>query len=260
MNEIIEYRNEQFGQVRTVEKNGEPWFCLSDVCKILGIGNPSDVKRKLKKDGVDSIEVIDSLGRNQNAYFVNELNLYKVIMRSDKPNAEDFQDWVCGEVLPSIRKKGSYNIHEEFGDSIKGDDELSIIKKKLECAEVLSRYLNLNEVSKLQMVKRIAEPLGLDLPNYLPSKGILKSATELLKDNKMEITTIAFNTLCISNGFLETKERESSHGTKKFKTITEKGKEFGENLICPSNPKETQPLWYENKFNELLKTLGLIID
>lgn len=259
MNEIIEYRNEQFGQVRTVEKNGEPWFCLSDVCNVLDL-QVNNVVRRLEEGVFTTHPILDRLGRTQQANFVNEDGLYDVILDSRKPQARAFRKWITSEVLPSIRKKGSYNIHEEFGDSIKGDDELSIIKKKLECAEVLSRYLNLNEVSKLQMVKRIAEPLGLDLPNYLPSKGILKSATELLKDNKMEITTIAFNTLCISNGFLETKERESSHGTKKFKTITEKGKEFGENLICPNNPKETQPLWYENKFNELLKTLGLIID
>lgn len=68
------------------------------------------VTPRLKKDGYNRIEGIDSLGRHQEAIFVNEQNLYKVIMRSDKPQAEPFQDWVCGEVLPSIRKTGSYSI------------------------------------------------------------------------------------------------------------------------------------------------------
>ena len=66
------------------------------------------VTSRLKSDGVNRIGVIDSMGRQQTAIFVNEQNLYKVIMRSDKSQAEPFQDWVCGDVLPSIRKHGAY--------------------------------------------------------------------------------------------------------------------------------------------------------
>lgn len=66
------------------------------------------VTSRLKSDGINRIGVIDSMGRHQMAIFVNEQNLYKVIMRSDKPQAEPFQDWVCGDVLPSIRKHGAY--------------------------------------------------------------------------------------------------------------------------------------------------------
>lgn len=70
----------------------------------------TETKKRLKEDGLSQIEVIDSIGRKQHVIFINEQNLYKVIMRSDKPQAEPFQDWVCGEVLPSIRKTGSYSI------------------------------------------------------------------------------------------------------------------------------------------------------
>lgn len=105
MTEIKIFENAEMGvQVRTVmNENNEPLFCLADVCKVLEL-QPSRVKDRLKENGVTSSNVIDSMGRKQLATFVNESNLYRVIMRSDKPQAEAFQDWVCEEVLPSLRK------------------------------------------------------------------------------------------------------------------------------------------------------------
>ena len=108
MNEIKIFENPVFGKIRTAGNANNPMFCLTDICRVLGINNATDVKKRLKEDGVDSIEVIDSMGRTQRAHFINEQNLYRLIMRSDKPIAEPFQDWVCGDVLPSIRKTGSY--------------------------------------------------------------------------------------------------------------------------------------------------------
>lgn len=105
---ITIFTNPTFGEIRTAGTADEPMFCLADVCRVLELSNISETKRRLIKDGVSSIEVIDNLGRKQQANFINEQNLYKVIMRSDKPQAEPFQDWVCGEVLPTIRKTGGY--------------------------------------------------------------------------------------------------------------------------------------------------------
>jgi prophage antirepressor-like protein len=85
-----------------------PLFCLSDVCRLLDIGNPSDVSRWLDQDDLDQGEVIDSMGRKQSATFVTEAGLYTVLLRTDKPLAKSFRKWVCGEALPSIRKHGSY--------------------------------------------------------------------------------------------------------------------------------------------------------
>ena len=102
------FENPRFGTIRTAGTSENPMFCLNDIGRILEIKNIRDCKSKLKMDGVDSIYIIDSMGREQVATFINEQNLYKVIMRSDKPQAEAFQDWVCGEVLPSIRKNGGY--------------------------------------------------------------------------------------------------------------------------------------------------------
>lgn len=108
MNNITTFENLEFGAIRTQIINNEPHFCLPDVCRALEIKNISQLKTRLNKDGVIISEVIDSVGRKQNANFVNELNLYKVIFQSRKESAERFTDWVAGEVLPSIRKTGSY--------------------------------------------------------------------------------------------------------------------------------------------------------
>ena len=111
--EVQIYDNPQFGQIRTAGTAENPLFCLSDVCKVLDL-RVSPTKDRLDERGVTQI---DTPTKNQygaivmqQMYFVNEKNLYRVIMRSDKPQAEPFQDWVCGEVLPSIRKTGSYSI------------------------------------------------------------------------------------------------------------------------------------------------------
>lgn len=111
MNDIKIFENKEFGRIRTAGTADNPLFCLVDICKILGL-RVDGVLPRLKKDGYNQIVVIDSMGRKQNAYFVNEQNLYKTIMRSDKPIAESFQDWVCGEVLPSIRKTGQYGVFD----------------------------------------------------------------------------------------------------------------------------------------------------
>lgn len=113
MNGIQVFKNPEFGSIRTLEINGEPYFCMVDVCKSLEIANVSQAKTRLRKDGVISNEVIDSVGRKQNANFVNESNLYKLIFHSRKESAEHFTDWVTSEVLPSIRKSGGYIAGQE---------------------------------------------------------------------------------------------------------------------------------------------------
>lgn len=108
MNDLQIFNNEEFGEVRTVLVDNEPLFCLADVCKALGLEQVSRVKARLKEDGVTTSKVTDRLGREQEATFINESNLYKTIFQSRKESAERFTDWVTSEVLPSIRKTGSY--------------------------------------------------------------------------------------------------------------------------------------------------------
>lgn len=248
------FKNESFGEVRVAGTSEEPLFCLSDVCRVLEIKNVADCKSRLDQRGVVltdtpthnqyGVEIIQKL------VYINEKNLYKVIMRSDKPQAEPFQDWVCGEVLPTLRKTGQYSVQNPKVKQLSIRDELFWIEKS-------KKILNLNDTSVLKMLQQIAAPYGLPVPDYTPSKGILKSATELLKERGYSISAQVFNYKAVELGYLQELTRNSSGGKKKkFKSITEKGKPYGENQVNPNNPKETQPLWYEDKFDELLVKLG----
>lgn len=107
MNELMVFQNPEFGELRTVERNGETWFCLADICRPLGLMT-KDVRERLKEDRVVTIPHTDRMGRPKNMVFVNEGNLYRAIFQSRKPEAERFTDWVTEEVLPSIRKTGGY--------------------------------------------------------------------------------------------------------------------------------------------------------
>lgn len=124
MNDLQIFKNSEFGEVRTKVINNEPYFSLNDVCRILEINNPSQAKTRLNKDGVISNEVIDSMGRTQQANFINESNLYKLIFQSRKSEAEKFADWVTSEVLPSIRKHGAYMSSEVIEKTLSDPDYL----------------------------------------------------------------------------------------------------------------------------------------
>ena len=109
MNDILVFHYKS-SEVRTVELNGEPWFALKDVCAVLGISNHKMTAQRLDADEVSLTDLTDSMGRQQETTVVNESGLYNVILRSDKPEAKPFRKWVTSEVLPSIRKTGSYTM------------------------------------------------------------------------------------------------------------------------------------------------------
>ena len=132
MNELQIFNSEEFGEVRTVVLNSEPMFCLVDVCKALDIKNATDVAKRLDDDERTRL----NLGRQGETNFVTESGLYAVILRSDKPNAKKFRKWITGEVLPSIRKTGSYGKPMTTAEKIQllaqGNEELSGRVEKVE--------------------------------------------------------------------------------------------------------------------------------
>jgi len=114
--------NYQSHDVRTVQKDGEPWFVLRDVCQILGMSNSRMVADRLDQDEVSQTYITDSLGRQQETTIINESGLYNVILRSDKPEAKPFRKWVTSEVLPSIRKHGAYMTAETLERALSDPD------------------------------------------------------------------------------------------------------------------------------------------
>lgn len=100
----------EFGAIRMVDDNGKILFCGTDVARVLGYdGNPQDaIRRHCREDGCVNHAVTDSLGRTQQAKFIDEGNLYRLIASSKLPAAEKFERWVFDEVLPAIRRNGAY--------------------------------------------------------------------------------------------------------------------------------------------------------
>lgn len=101
------FNNSQFGELRISGTPEKPMFCLNDVCKALNLGNVTALKSRLDEKGFNTIKVLTN-GGSQEMVFVNEPNLYRCIFQSRKKEAEQFQDWVFNEVLPSIRQSGGY--------------------------------------------------------------------------------------------------------------------------------------------------------
>ena len=96
-----------------IDEAGEPWFVLKDCMSILDLGNPTETVKMFYKDEFSTTEVIDSIGRRQQTYIISEPGLYRLVMKSRKPEAKEFQRWVTHEVLPSIRKHGGYMAGQE---------------------------------------------------------------------------------------------------------------------------------------------------
>ena len=226
MNELKVFKNNEFGEIRTVTINSEPYFCMMDVCKSLDIKNVSDAKTRLKNDGVAISEVIDALGRKQKANFVNESNLYKLIFHSRKESAERFTDWVTSEILPSIRKHGIYATDNVIDSILNNPDfgiELLTKLKEERAARLKAEQKNaiLTHVNKTYTMTEIAKELNL------------KSAVELnkiLSDMKIQYkvngTWVLYSEY--SNlGYEEIKQEVLDNGKVIYhRKITQLGREF----------------------------------
>ena len=120
MNSMQSFSNPEFGEIRTITKDGEVWFVGSDVAKALGYKKPTNAVMNLVDEG-DTLHrgIIDHLGRKQVTIVINEIGLYSLIFSSTLQNAKKFKKWVTSEVLPSINKTGSYGVPTTTQDQIK---------------------------------------------------------------------------------------------------------------------------------------------
>lgn len=131
MNEVQIF-NFKENSVRTQYASDEVWFCLKDVCDILDIRNQNNVVTRLNQKGIHTMETPTN-GGIQKLNFINESNLYKVIFQSRKPQAEEFTEWVTGEVLPTIRKTGGYQMPK---------DPMQVLKLMFDAQEQTNDKLN----------------------------------------------------------------------------------------------------------------------
>lgn len=160
-------------EVRTVQKDGAPWFVLKDVCGVLGVGNVSDVYARLDTDE-KGVGQIDTLGGRQSMNIISESGLYNVILRSDKPEAKPFRKWVTAEVLPAIRRSGGY---------IAGQNDLSPAELMAKALKVAEQTLAERDarISSLQVQNAIMAPKA-DYFDELVERNTLTSFRDTAKE------------------------------------------------------------------------------
>ncbi|MFD4932676.1 phage antirepressor [Peribacillus butanolivorans] len=156
MSELIPF---QYGTtpVRTVVIDGEPWFVLADLCKVLGLARGASQIAERLDDGVrQAYPIPDSLGRTQTATIVNEPGMYEVVIRSDKPEAVAFRRWITGGVLPALRKTGTYSTTPALTDD-----------------ELIHQALSISATRVAALTERVAElePKAELAENYLTASA-----------------------------------------------------------------------------------------
>lgn len=233
MSNIEIFKDSRFGEVRVVWTSEEPLFCLADICRVLEIKNVSACKSRLDQKGIVLTDTHTS-GGVQQLVFINEKNLYKVIMRSDKPQAEPFQDWVCGEVLPTIRKNGMYATEDTI-DKILNDPDYGIrllTKLKEERAariEAEKKNAILMHVNKTYTATEIAKELNMKSAQQLNAK--LEEMGIQYKVNNTWVLYSQYSNL----GYEEIKQEVLDSGKVVYhRKFTQMGRDFIVNLISGS--------------------------
>lgn len=168
-NKVQEFLNDVFGEVRAFDNDGVLWFVAKDICDILGT-KTKDVPTVLKNKGIDSIDILTS-GGVQRMTVINEQSLYKLIFKSRKPHAEEFQDWICGTVIPTLRKDGMYINGEE---NVTSQDEL----------------IKLGYEALMKKCERLEKQLTKGNVIFYKTNKTYKDVHECSKETGYDVTTI----------------------------------------------------------------------
>lgn len=271
------FDNSEFGSVRTVLIDGNPWLAGNDVAKMLGYKYMKDaIRDNVDDDDKMIIQLSDIQDGEQDSLpdhmkgskitIINESGFYSLVLRSNMENAKKIKRWVTSEVLPSIRKTGSYSIDKKPKKKVFSWDDFAdcsmeeYARAKMVVIEGLAKMMNMNDVSRLALIEKNFGQIVTDLPDYVKVEDATLSAKDLLSRSGLSLKSADFNKIMENHGYLERITRTSSsskNGVKSFWKVTELGHKYGDNLTSPHNPRETQPRWYVDRFGELLKELGL---
>ena len=154
-------------QVRVIDRDGEPWFVLADLCRVLEIANPSNVAARLDLEMVNTLRLAEGIRGNPNVTIVSEPGMYEVVIRSDKPEAAAFRRWVTSEVLPSIRKTGSFAVPESREQLLARAviEAQAAIAEQTETIRVLTPKANYVDVfvadGDLRLLRNVAKSIGV---------------------------------------------------------------------------------------------------
>lgn len=179
--ELKIFENEEFGRIRSVMVNNEPYFVGNDIATILGYKNTRDALAKHVDEEDKGVAKCDTLGGNQNFVVINESGVYALIFGSKLPNAKRFKHWVTSEVLPSIRKHGAYMTEQRIEEIILNPD--TVIK--------LAQELKTEREEKKKLAKKIEfdEPKVTFANSVISSKSsiLIRELAKLLKQNHIDI-------------------------------------------------------------------------
>lgn len=180
MNELQIFKHEGFGEIRTLEINGEPWFVGKDVASILGYSNSRDALRKHVDEEDKGVANCDTPGGIQETTIINESGLYSLILSSKLPQAKAFKRWVTSEVLPAIRKQGAYSL----GVPTNFRDALYLAYQQ----QVTIEALETENAFKDQKIAEL-QPKADYLDTILQSKSLM-TITQIAKDYGMSARTM----------------------------------------------------------------------
>ncbi len=178
MDEIKVFENTEFGKVRTIEVNNEPWFVASDVCRALDIANTTQAMQRLDEDERSMFNI----GRQGEAYIVNEYGLYNLVLASRKKEAKEFKRWITHEVVPSIRKNGGYIAGQEE----LSDDELMARALLVAKNKIIERD-RIIEQQKAKIEEDKPKTIFADAVSSSKTSILIGDMAKLLKQNGIEI-------------------------------------------------------------------------
>ena len=173
--ELQIFTNEQFGEVRSITKDGQPWFVAADVCKALEIGNPSQAISRLDEDEhfTTLISNESAASGKSNASFVNEAGLYTLVLGSRKPEAKAFKRWITHEVIPTIRKHGAYMTEQTLEDALTSPDFLIRLATQLKEEQEARRTLEAENAAQAQQI-------AADAPKVVFANAVATSKSSIL--------------------------------------------------------------------------------
>ena len=183
---------------------GDPWFVLKDCMNILNLGNPSETIKMFDDDEFSTTEVIDSIGRRQHTYIISEPGLYRLVMKSRKPEAKEFQRWITHEVLPTIRKHGAYMTQKTIDKALTSPDFLIRLATKLK-----------EEQEKVKELEPKAK--ALDTFTNVEDKLLIRDAAKILSNSGTPISEKQLREWMINDGWIY-KSDGSWHATAKHCT------------------------------------------
>lgn len=198
MNNEIQKFDFKGAALRTLtDEAGEPWFVLKDCMSILDLGNPTETVKMFDKDEFSTTEVIDSIGRRQQTYIISEPGLYRLVMKSRKPEAKEFQRWVTHEVLPRIRKTGGYIPTSE------SDSDEDIMARAVLVAQKTIKQKN-QQIAEQQTRIVELEPKARFADAVAASDGtcLVGELAKMLRQNGMDIGQNRLFRLLQADGYL----------------------------------------------------------